>query len=98
MKVENINGFEVVIYNEVDDRKDYYISYNPHDTAIYGCDTTALVRGQMERFYILNGDHRAAYAGLKTYRACLRYFKEHADQMSKRSDVLDDKDEEVCHG
>ncbi|ABQ28941.1 hypothetical protein [Acidiphilium cryptum] len=40
----------------------FYVSYNDFDRGIYGGDTTALVLGQMERFFILNGDHRGQYA------------------------------------
>lgn len=54
----------------------FYVSYNVVDRRIYGCDTTALVLGQMERFYILNGDHREAYSRLigKGFNECLDYF------------------------
>ena len=42
--------------NVVMDGDDFYISYNGVDAAIYGGQTTALVIGQMQAFYILNAD------------------------------------------
>lgn len=69
----------------------FHVSYNDRDTWAYGCVTTALVVGQIDRFYILNGDHRAQYAvlvgdGLDT---CLAYFEEHLDDINHRSDQLE---------
>lgn len=68
----------------------FYISYNNYDINIYGCDTTALVKGQMERFYILNGDHRAQYQPLiaKGFDACLKYFCDHWHDVNGLSDKL----------
>lgn len=70
-------------------RDEFYISYNNRDIADYGCDTTALVYGQMLEFYILNGDHQAAYKPLieKGWEVCLEYFKQNAGQMNKLSDI-----------
>lgn len=64
---------------------DFYISYNHTDVEIYGCDTTALVVGQMEAFYILNGNHLDNYRSLidQGFEACLEYFKANIDQMNK---------------
>jgi hypothetical protein len=66
----------------------FYISYNNHDTDLYGSDTTALVLGQMEKFYILNGDHRAQYATLieSGFDACLEYFRANISLINMRSD------------
>lgn len=66
----------------------FYVSYNDVDGAIYGCDTTALVLGQMQHFYILNGDHRAQYAKLvaQGFDACLAYFTDTIDQINERSE------------
>jgi hypothetical protein len=66
----------------------FYVSYNAHDYAVYGSDTTALVFGQMQMFYILNGDHRAPYAELvsRGFDACLDYFKANIDRINHRSD------------
>lgn len=67
----------------------FYVSYNDYDVDFYGSDTTALVLGQMERFYILNGDHRAQYQGLirDGFDACLSYFKENLQQANKYSEM-----------
>lgn len=66
----------------------FYVSYNEYDTAIYGCDTTALVVGQMEKFYILNGDHREKYSSLieRGFDACMSYFQENISLINIRSD------------
>jgi sulfur transfer complex TusBCD TusB component (DsrH family) len=78
--------------NVVMDGDDFYISYNGVDAAIYGGQTTALVIGQMQAFYILNGDHQAAYAALipQGLSACLAYFKAHQGQKNKFSDLIGD--------
>jgi hypothetical protein len=75
--------------NSVIGGDDFYISYNDHDIDIYGRDTTALVLGQMQHFYILNGDHRLQYAKLvpQGLDACLAYFSEHVDQVNVRSEA-----------
>ncbi len=44
---------------------EFYVSYNSRDWRIYGCETTALVWGQMQKFYVLNGNHTAAYQALE---------------------------------
>lgn len=71
MGVQIYNGipvFEpnsVVVQDESEIRMDgktyegFYVSYNSHDRDSYGDVTTALVLGQMQKFFILNGDHRA---------------------------------------
>lgn len=63
--------------NSVIDGEGFFVSHNDRDTGIYGGVTTALVQGQMERFYILRGDHRQAYAALiaSGFDACMAYFK-----------------------
>lgn len=68
----------------------FYVSHNNVDGDIYGSETTALVIGQMERFYILNGDHRAAYRDLIPggLDACLAYFRNHIGSANHRSDDL----------
>lgn len=71
---------------------DTYISYNPVDHWIYGCDTTAIVTRQMTRFYILCGDHTDALnAALKAggLQACLDYFSAQPDDVRhKMSDPM----------
>ena len=76
--------------NTIESGDGFYVSYNDVDGEIYGSDTTALVLGQMERFHILNGDHRRQYAEIipDGLDACLAYFREHEDQINKRSDRL----------
>lgn len=75
--------------NAVLDADGFYLSYNNHDVSLYGDVTTALVIGQMERFYILNGDHRDAYQARVPMglTACLDYFIAKAGQMNFRSDT-----------
>ncbi len=84
--------------NLVLDGDGFYVSYNDRDTHVYGCDTTALVVGQMERFYILNGDHRTQYAALvgAGLHACLAYFEDHLHQANHRSDVIENKCDQPC--
>lgn len=82
--------FPVFIPNSVIDGQGFYVSHNNHDHAIYGGETTALVLGQMERFYILKGDHRKAYAALigQGFEVCLDYFKQHPDLAHPYSNKL----------
>jgi len=87
---DSILGFPVMVPNTVIDAGDFYISYNDYDTDIYGSDTTALVLGQMEKFLILNGDHREQYSSLLSsgFVACFNYFKNNVESINKRSDKL----------
>ena len=66
----------------------FYVSYNATDYRIYGDETTALVWGQMQGFYILNGDHRAAYADLipQGWAACYAYYLSRPDLHNSMSD------------
>ncbi|WP_408902877.1 hypothetical protein [Methylobacterium radiotolerans] len=70
----------------------FYVSYNDHDVHIYGSDTTALVFGQMQRFFLLNGDHRRQYMDLmpQGFAACMDYYKANPDLQNSRSDMTDD--------
>lgn len=88
--VSNVGGFSVMAPNVCNNFGTFYISYNDWDTDIYGCDTTAIVVGQMERFYVLNGDHREqlhAIAEKKGLDGCVQYFLDHIDEKSKYSDM-----------
>lgn len=78
--------------NTVTQGDGFYVSFNNVDGDIYGGDTTALVTGQMEHFYILNGDHRAAYKTLiaEGLDACLTYFAANQDKLNHRSEKLTD--------
>lgn len=82
----------VMQYNSTVDGEGFYISHNDYDVSpsLYGDETTALVLGQMEKFYILNGDHREAYSSLigSGCQACLNYFKANLAVINKRSDQL----------
>jgi hypothetical protein len=77
--------------NRVINADGFYISYNPLDVGIYGDVTTALVLGQMEKFYILKGDHCQGYAPLigQGFEACIAYFKAHPADIHPYSDKLD---------
>lgn len=66
----------------------FYVSYNSHDINIYGDITTALVVGQMQKFYILNGDHRKEYAKIMNdgFEKCMDYFVKNIHQINKNSE------------
>lgn len=82
----------VMQYNSTVHGEGFYVSHNDRDVSpsMYGAETTALVLGQMEKFYILNGDHREAYTALigSGYEACLNYFKANLAVINKRSEQL----------
>lgn len=85
----------VVVQDESEIRMDgktyegFYVSYNSHDRDSYGDVTTALVLGQMEKFFILNGDHRAGYTAAAAeggFEKCLEYFKKNPGLVNKYSE------------
>ncbi len=82
--------FQLSIPNTTIQADGFYVSYNDYDTHIYGAATTALVFGQMSRFFILKGDHRPQYLELMQdgFHACLDYFK--TQQAHPMSDSVDD--------
>jgi ABC-type sugar transport system substrate-binding protein len=86
-----VNGFPVFVPNSIIDGDGFYVSYNDYDTSIYGCDTTALVFGQMQKFYILNGDHRSGYAPLidEGFDACLAFFEAHIAEIHRCSERVE---------
>lgn len=102
VSIGRAGGIEFIQYNsvtnespesiEIDGKlyKGFYISYNNYDRRIYGDVTTALVLGQMQKFYILNGDHRKQYKELieHGFDKCLEYFKANISQVNKYSDEL----------
>jgi len=102
VSVEYFKGMPITVYNSVTDEsstdveyngekyKGFYVSYNNHDRRIYGCKTTALVLGQMQKFFILNGNHTKQYNELipQGFEACLQYYKDNIDQSNKYSDEL----------
>jgi hypothetical protein len=71
-----------------DNFKDHYISYNWKDTYIYGQDTTAIVIGQMQRFYILNGNHFENLKELNTQEA-FDYFLKNQELINEKSNKFD---------
>lgn len=87
--VRFFNGIPLSVPNSVYDGDGFYISHkaSPRD---YGCETTALVLGQGEKFYILKGDHREGYAPLLAlgWGACLDYYKARPELMHEYSDRL----------
>jgi hypothetical protein len=87
-KMMTFDGIPVLVPNDTKEAKGFYISYNNRDIGTYGSDTTALVKGQMEKFLILNGDHRKAYDELipQGFDACYDYFKRNISQISLYSD------------
>lgn len=71
------------------DYKDFYISYNAGDYMVYGAVTTALVIGQMEIVYILEGDHRKEYQEIgENLDKCIEYFARNSDKMANYSDEI----------
>ena len=71
-------------------KQDFFISHNDRDIAIYGGETTSVVVGQMEAFYILNGDHRDAFKKLilEGFGSCMKYFLDNIELINHRSDTL----------
>lgn len=68
----------------------FYISYNNYDIDCYGCETTALVLGQMELFYILKGDHRKQYKSLidQDFDCYINYYLCHLNLSHPYSDKI----------
>lgn len=69
----------VIAPNSIASFDGFYISHNSRNVNADGEETTAIVIGQMLRFFILTGDHRkelieAATAG--GVEQCLAYFRE----------------------
>lgn len=78
-------------HNTTIDSKDHYLSYNFGDRYIYGSDTTAIVIGQMQRFYILNGNHMKELEK-KSFEECIEYFLQNKDSINKYSNKFDKQD------
>ncbi|MDF2841785.1 MAG: pPPM1a [Herbinix sp.] len=95
-------GLEFVQYNSIVGKNDssvelngkvydgFYVSNNNYDRAIYGDVTTALVLGQMQKFYILTGNHCEQYKELinQGFSKCFEYFKANINQAHKFSDEI----------
>lgn len=96
VKTQLLEGIPVTTYNivpiEHDDEvwyngKEYdgfYVSYNDYDIDIYGSATTALVLGQMQEFFILNGNHIDEYRKLEgsPFSKYLDYFYKNKDKIN----------------
>jgi hypothetical protein len=89
LDIGGVPGY-VRVPNDTIDGDGFYVSFNDVDVgeSMYGSATTALVRGQMEAFYILNGNHMAQYAEIMEdgFDACMRYFEDNIHLINKRSD------------
>lgn len=86
-----IEGDRSVIEMNGKSYEGFHISYNSRDVNIYGDVTTALVLGQTQKSYILNGDHRKQYKEIiqQGFEACLAYYEKHSkDAKNEFSDTL----------
>ena len=86
-KMVNCAGVPIFVSNDTIDGDGFYVSCDSHCSA-YGTPTTALVVGQMEKFFILKGNHMSAYAeripqGLE---ACMAYYRENKNLIHPYSD------------
>lgn len=77
-----------MIHNDVIERENFYISYNFGDVGIYGSTTTAIVIGQMQRFYILKGDHRKQLEKCGSFENAMIYYSSRPkDEVHRFSNV-----------
>ena len=95
-KMINVGGIPLHVPNDITNScKDFHISYNNVDTKIYGCDTTALVTSDHNKFLILNGDHRKEYNEIIVngggYIECLKYFISNSDLQNEMSENWHEK-------
>lgn len=100
VSVNSFKGIPIVNYNRIVEKNcskieidgkiydGFYVSYNSYDIGIYGDVTTALVLGQMQKFYILNGNHSEEYKKIikDGFEKCLEYFNKNISQINKYSD------------
>ena len=85
------NGMTCVSPNRVTAHsEEFYVSYNNYDRSTYGSDTTALVVGQRQRFYVLNGNHEKQLTN-KSFDECLNYVHDHSNLLNKFSDKLPER-------
>lgn len=96
INIQIIDGLPIKVYNEVPIEilekvkykgkiySGFYISYNDYDVDIYGSTTTALVLGQMQEFFILNGNHIDEYRKLEgsPFSKYLDYFYKNKDKIN----------------
>lgn len=102
VSASNINCIPIVLYNSIIGENNskvefsgrtydgFYVSYNGYDVRIYGDVTTALVLGQMQKFFILNGDHREEYKRIiqDGFDKCMKYYMKNISLNNKYSDKL----------
>lgn len=73
--------------NQVTNYKNYFVSYaNTSGSGVFRGNTpteTALCKDG--NYFILNGDHRKAYAKLKNFTQCKKYFKSKPELISSWS-------------
>lgn len=89
-RMARIEGFPVFIPNDIEQGKNFYISFNASDSGAYGSATTALVKDDMTKFLVLNGDHRKEYFQLipAGYQNCVDYFKKNIEHVNKYSEEV----------
>ncbi len=82
-----ISGSSKIIEGEY-----FSIFYNNSQSDIFGGPITALMEGNMKKFFILNGDHIQGYAiaAKNGYYSCLDYFVKNIKSMNTISDIPED--------
>lgn len=100
-----VKGMPLSIPNKiVSDKKEYHISYNNRDVALYGCSTTAIYINETSQFLILNGNHSENYNELESLKDCLDYFYKNIDQANPKSEhgtifkIIEDKGKYIKGG
>lgn len=100
MSMSNFKSVPIIQYNSIVGENDskieidgkiydgFYVSYNSYDVSVYGDVTTALVLGQMQKFYILNGDHSEEYKKIikDGFEKCMDFFRKNIALINKYSD------------
>lgn len=88
-KIEHVPGIGSSPNQVLATSDKFYISYNAIDSGWYGSDTTAIVIGQMQAFYILNGDHRKEFEKLEPLGldACMEYYHNNKQLHNKYTDT-----------
>jgi hypothetical protein len=68
----------------------FYVSYIFPDYRLYGSDTTALVVGQLDKVFILNGDFRKEYQELipQGFEKCYEFFKANLQHRNEYSETF----------
>ncbi|ERL61378.1 hypothetical protein [Piscirickettsia salmonis] len=69
----------------------FYLSYNCYTGGVYGCDSTAIVLGEMALFLILNGDHQQPLSHIAKndgLQGCIDYFIDHINEVNRHSEHI----------